>query len=57
MVAKEVSHVVKRPGRLHGDPDYEIPVPDSLTTVPGIRKNDVDVSFYTRVYPYRIPEH
>ena len=53
MVAKdvEVSHVVKRPGRLHGDPDYDIPVPDSLTTVPGIRKNDVDVSFYTRVYP------
>ncbi len=51
MVAKEVHHVVKRPGRLHGDPDYDIPVPESLTTVPGIRKNDEDVSFYTRVYP------
>ena len=47
----EVSHVVKRPGRLHGDPDYDIPVPENLTTVPGIRKNDVDVSFYTRVEP------
>ena len=51
MPAKEVHHVVTRPGRLHGDPDYDIPVPEDLATVPGIRKNDEDVSFYTRVYP------
>ena len=36
---------------MHGDPDYDIPVPEDLATVPGIRKNDEDVSFYTRVYP------
>ena len=33
---KTVSHVVKRPGRLHGHPDVEIPVADDLATVPGI---------------------
>ena len=52
MVAeKVVHHVVTRPGRLHGDQDYPIPVAADLVTTPGIRKNDEDVSFYTRVYP------
>ena len=48
---KTVSHVVKRPGRLHGHPDVEIPVAEDLATVPGIPKRDEDVSFYSRVYP------
>ena len=51
MVASPVHHVVSRPGRLHGHPDYDIPVAEALVTVPGIRKNDEDVSFYTRVDP------
>ncbi len=51
MVASPVHHVVTRPGRLHGYPDYDIPVAEALVTVPGTRKNDEDVSFYTRVDP------
>ena len=48
---KPVSHVVKRPGRKHGDPEVEIPVAEDLTTVPGIPIREEDVSFYSRVYP------
>ena len=48
---KKVDHVVKRPGREHGDPDVEIPVAEDLTTVPGIPLREVDVSFYSREYP------
>jgi Pyruvate/2-oxoacid:ferredoxin oxidoreductase delta subunit len=48
---KPVSHVVTRPGRKYGDPEYVIPVPEDLTTVPGIPVKEEDVSFYTRVYP------
>ena len=48
---KRVSHVVKRPGRLHGRPDVDIPVAEDLVTVPGIPQRDVDVSFYSRVDP------
>jgi Pyruvate/2-oxoacid:ferredoxin oxidoreductase delta subunit len=48
---KNVHHVVKRPGRKHGDPDVEIPVAEDLVTVPGIPKRDEDVAFYSRVYP------
>ena len=52
MVAeKVVHHVVTRPGRLHGFEDYPIPVAEDLVTEPGVRKSDVDVSFYSRVYP------
>jgi ferredoxin len=48
---KSVHHVVTRPGRKHGDVDVQIPVAEDLTTVPGIRMKDSDVSFYSRVYP------
>ena len=48
---KRVSHVVKRPGRLHGRPDVDIPVAEDLVTVPGIPQRDIDVSFYSRVDP------
>ena len=48
---KTVHHVVKRPGRKHGDPDIEIPVPDDFATVPGIPLREKDVAFYSREYP------
>ena len=48
---KAVHHVVKRPGRTHGDPDVEIPVAEDLATVPGIPLREEDVSFYSREYP------
>ena len=48
---KPVSHVVKRPGRTHGDADVEIPVAEDLATVPGVPKRDDDVAFYSREYP------
>ena len=51
MAVKKVSHVVTRPGRKHGDPDIEIPVAEDLTTVPGIPRNERDISFYNRAYP------
>ena len=54
---KTVSHVVTRPGRLHGDPDVEIPVAIDLATVPGIPKRDEDVSFYSRGLSGRVAEH
>jgi ferredoxin len=48
---KAVHHVVTRPGRKHGDPDVQIPVAEDISTVPGIRMRDSDLSFYSRVYP------
>jgi hypothetical protein len=51
MTTKKVKHVVKRPGRTHGDPDVAIPVPEDLATVPGIPKRENDVAFYSRTYP------
>jgi ferredoxin len=51
MSKKAVSHVVTRPGRKHGDPDVRIPVAEDLTTVPGTRRREDDISFYNRVYP------
>ena len=50
-MTKTVNHVVTRPGRKHGDVDVQIPVAQDLTTVPGIRQRDADVSFYSRTYP------
>ncbi len=50
-MSKQVSHSVKRPGRVMGDPDVEIPVAEDLATVPGIPLRQVDVSFYSRVEP------
>jgi len=50
-MAQTVDHVVTRPGRKHGDADVEIPVAQDLTTVPGIRMREADVSFYSRMYP------
>ena len=49
---KQVHHVVTRPGRIHGDPDVQIPVAEDLASVPGIPLRETDVSFYSRV---RIP--
>jgi ferredoxin len=51
MVAKTVSHVVKRPGLKIGDPVYEIPVAEDLATEPGVLQNPPDVDFYSRKYP------
>ena len=48
---KRVSHVVKRPGRLHGRPDVDIPVAEDLVTEPGIPQREIDISFYSRVDP------
>ena len=50
-MSKQVSHSVKRPGRVMGDPDVEIPVAEDLATVPGIPLRQVDVSFYSRIDP------
>ncbi len=50
-MTKTVNHVVTRPGRKHGDADVQIPVAQDLSTVPGIRQRDADVSFYSRAYP------
>ncbi len=48
---KRIDHLVKRPGRVHNDPDYDIPVPEDLTSVPGSPQKEEDVAFYSRVYP------
>ena len=48
---KKVHHVVKRPGRLAGDPDVQIPVAEDLATVPGSPVRNKDVTFYSREYP------
>ncbi|MCY4108684.1 MAG: hypothetical protein OXG11_06625 [Chloroflexi bacterium] len=50
-MVKSISHVVKRPGRVFGDPDVEIPVAEDLTTTPGIPLREADVSFFSRVEP------
>lgn len=50
-MAKTVSHYVTRPGRNLGDPPITIPVPQDLTTVPGIPMRESDVSFFSREYP------
>ncbi len=50
-MSKQVSHSIKRPGRVRGDPDVEIPVAEDLATVPGIPLRQVDVSFYSRIEP------
>ena len=50
-MVKRLSHTVKRPGRLPGDPDVEIPVAEDLASVPGVPQNPVDVAFYSREYP------
>jgi Pyruvate/2-oxoacid:ferredoxin oxidoreductase delta subunit len=50
-MTKTVSHVVTRPGRKHGHEDVQIPVAEDLSTVPGIRQREADVSFYSRAYP------
>ena len=50
-MSKQVSHSVKRPGRVMGDPEVEIPVAEDLATVPGIPLRQGDVSFYSRVEP------
>ncbi len=51
MPKKTVDHVVKRPGRRHGDPDVAIQVAEDLTTVPGVPVREEDVQFYSRAYP------
>lgn len=48
---KKVHHVVKRPGRIAGDPDVHIPVAEDLATVPGSPVRNKDVTFYSREYP------
>ena len=50
-MAKTISHIVKRPGRLPGEPDVEIPIAEDLVTVPGSPTRERDVSFYSREYP------
>ncbi len=50
-MGKPISHIVRRPGRVEGDPGVEIPVSEDLATVPGIPLREVDVSFYSRVQP------
>ncbi len=50
-MSKQVSHSVKRPGRVMGEPEVDIPVAEDLATVPGIPLRQVDVSFYSRIEP------
>ena len=50
-MAKRLHHVVRRPGRRHGDPDLDIPVADDLATVPGIPLKLKDLAFYSREHP------
>ena len=50
-MAKRLHHIVRRPGRRHGDPDLDIPVADDLATVPGIPLKLKDLAFYSREHP------
>ena len=50
-MVKRLSHTVKRPGRLLGDADVEIPVAEDLVSVPGIPQVAVDVAFFSREHP------
>ena len=50
-VSKKIGHVVRRPGRVHGDPDVEIPVAEDLASEPGIPQRPEDISFYSRAEP------
>ena len=50
-MSKVVNHIVKRPGRRHGDPETEIPIAQDLVTVPGSPNLDGDVSYYSREFP------
>ena len=47
----KVGHSVRRPGRVHGDSDVTIHVPEELETVPGVVQNPKEVDFYSREYP------
>ena len=47
----KVGHSVKRPGRVHGDTDVTIVVPEELETVPGVIQSPKEVDFYSREYP------
>jgi len=51
MMLKKLHHTVTRPGRRPDDQDVEIGIAEELATVPGIRKIDADVDFYSRNYP------
>ena len=48
---KKIGHVVRRPGRIHGGPDVEIPVAEDLVSQPGIPQRPTDISFYSRTEP------
>ena len=48
---KPVSHVLRRPGRRHGDPEVEIPVAEDLVSEPGIPLREKDISFFSRTDP------
>jgi hypothetical protein len=48
---KPVSHVIRRPGRRHGDPDIEIPVAEDLVSEPGSPVREKDLSFFSRTQP------
>ncbi len=50
-MAKNVHHVVSRPGLDADDPAVEIPVAEDLVSVPGSPVRDRDVTFYSREYP------
>ena len=47
----KIGHKVVRPGKLHGEADVTIPVPEELETVPGIPLNPREVDWYAREYP------
>ena len=47
----KVGHSVTRPGRVHGDRDITISVPEELETVPGVVQSAKEVDFYSREYP------
>ena len=47
----KISHEVVRPGKSVGDAEVTIPIPEELSTVPGVPMNQREVDWYAREYP------
>ena len=47
----KIGHEVVRPGKLYGDENVTIPIPEELETVPGIPMSNREVDWSAREYP------
>ena len=47
----KIGHDVVRPGKVFGDPEVVISIPEELETVPGVPTNQREVDWYAREYP------